>query len=100
MKTLTKFVLATALVAISSGVWAKPLNKYKCYALLENDTFAVIDVEIKQKSKAQAAHAAIAEGHKYPGQQVQRVAEIRQCVMRTDEFTDANARQLDKMKLR
>ncbi|WP_105213057.1 MULTISPECIES: hypothetical protein [unclassified Pseudoalteromonas] len=100
MKILSKLMLAGALVALSSSVYAKSLNGYKCYALLEDNTFAVIDVEIKQKSKAQAANAAIAEGHKYPGKKLQRVAEIQQCVLRSEEFSDTNARKLDKLKLR
>ncbi|WP_105190135.1 hypothetical protein [Pseudoalteromonas sp. T1lg48] len=101
MKTFLKLMLVGTSVLMSSHLYAiTALNGYKCYALLENNTFAVIDVEIKQKSKAQAAHAAIAEGHKYPGKELQRVAEIQQCVRRSEEFSDANARKLDKMKLR
>ncbi|MEO2278980.1 TapY2 family type IVa secretion system protein [Pseudoalteromonas pernae] len=100
MNILIRFSLLSFALMASSTVLAEKFNPYKCYVLLENNTFAVIDVEVKQKSLSQASKAAIAEGHKYPGQKVQKVAQVVQCVQRSDEFTDSNARELDKNKLR
>ncbi len=98
-KVMCMSILLT-LVLVSNSAVAKRLNEYKCYALLVDDSFAVIDVETKQKSLAQASKNAIAEGHKLPGMKRQQVAQIMQCVGRSEDFSDANARLLDENKLR
>ncbi|MFY8273114.1 TapY2 family type IVa secretion system protein [Pseudoalteromonas sp. SSDWG2] len=100
MKLFILLLTSALLIATSGAVEAKSLYKYKCYALLEDDTFAVIDVEVKNKAKVQAQKAAVAEGHMYPGAERHSVAQVMECVLRTDEFTDAKAQAADKAKLR
>lgn len=100
MNKAIRMILAAGAVLASSQLEAKTFYDYKCYAYLENDTYAVIDVEPRENDATKAIPLAMAEGHKYPGQEVQRVLQVLECIERDEEFSDANARRLDELKLR
>ncbi|WP_462158769.1 hypothetical protein [Pseudoalteromonas sp. GB56] len=88
------------LAGMSCAVNAGKLNAFKCYALLEDNKHAVIDVEVKPNSLEAAREAAILEGHKYPQQKNKSVLEVKECVPRTEQFINIEAQELDKIKLR